>query len=113
LRQVLVVKSARRDVRQLTVERVNQKREGQVTFELGRAPREHHVATLLRARCELREQARLTDPGFAAQPDRARRPALDGGKRAIDQTELVPAPYQYRLRRGHDRSVTGDVAVSM
>jgi len=107
LRQMLVIEPARRLARQLAVERVNQKRERQVALELGCASGEYEVVAFLRAGCELREQTRFADPGFAAQADRTRRAALHSRERTIEHAELVPAPYECVLRRGHDGSVAG------
>jgi hypothetical protein len=71
------------------------------------------VAPFPRAGRELCEQAGLADSGFAAQPRRSRWSALYRCKRTIEYAELVAAPYECRLRRGHEGSVAWAVAASV
>ena len=74
---MVIVEPARRIARQMTVEGVDEESKRQVPLELSGAPREYQMAAFLCACREFRKQARLADPRFASQSDRARRAALD------------------------------------
>ena len=76
---------------EVLVERVDEDPERHVTLELGARAREHQMTALFGALGELRQHARLPDPGLPYQRERGGLPAVELSEREVDKAELVGA----------------------
>jgi hypothetical protein len=88
------IEAARVEALDVLVERVDEDPERQVLFELRACARQDCVAPVLRAPCQLSEQARLADPRGAGDLDRPRLAALERLERVVEELELGGAAYE-------------------
>jgi hypothetical protein len=74
------------------VQRIHVDRERQLALELGRRPGEDEMPAQLRTSAELREQARLTDPGLSHELDCPEPAAVQLVERLLKRIEFDDAP---------------------